>query len=188
MRYITRQPPEYVCTIQAMKAWLDQEYEIYQLPTVLRRIIWLTMADRLHTMVDDLIRYNVLDQDQLQSWDDLPINEFVGGFFDTPYPLIPITKLYHQVEGLALDGNTLATMLYRPGYPLRGPLMTTSGSTDFIQDIAYNTSELLQSAIDYYRPMETLKQHYQSPIKRIKPEITTTQVDDPSRSIILRVE
>ena len=188
MRYITVQPPEYVRCIQAMRAWLDNEYQIYQLPLMLRRIVWQSAALRLHAMVDDLIRFDITDEAQLALWDELPISEHVGAYFDTPHPERLSRSLYTQLETLAMDDNVLATMLYRSDYELRHGILTPKGSMDLVQDIAYNTSEILQNGIDYYRPMETLKAHYHNPIKSVSPDQLSTYVDDPRRCIILRVE
>lgn len=188
MRYITVQPPEYVRCIQAMRAWLDNEYQIYQLPPMLRKIIWQSAAQRLHAMVDDLIRFDITDEAQLAIWDDLPINEHVGAYFDNPHPERLAQSLYTQLEALAMDDNVLATMLYRSDYELRHGVLSPKGSMALVEDIAYNTSEILQTGIDYYRPMETLKAHYRNPIKSVNPDHISTLVDDPRRCIILRVE
>lgn len=189
MKYISRQPPEYVQCVQAIKAWIENEYQLYQLPTMLHRIIRMALNDRLHVMVDDLIRYNVKDLEQLSAWDNLPTNELVASFFETPYHRIITSKLFGAIEAATIDGNPLSSMLYQPGYELlENGILTAADSNRFIDDIAYNTSEIIQSAIDYYRPMETLHAHYRQPVRIVNPDNASTIVDDPRRIIILRVE
>ena len=188
MRYISQQPPEYVQCIQAMRAWLDQEYQLYQLPSVLQHIIWSTIGIKLHDMVDDLIRYEIGDDDQLTAWDDLPIREHIGSYFDNPKPMKLIQSMYHKLENLALDENVLASMIYRNNYDLKHGVLTPKGGLELVHEIAYNTSELLQSGIDYYRPMDTLRTHFKSPVQIITPDTTSVLVDDPHRCIIIRVD
>lgn len=188
MKYISRQPPEYIQCVQAIKAWMDNEYQLYQLPTMLNQIVRMALSERLHVMIDDLIRYNVKDLEQLAAWDNLPTNELVASFFETPFPRITASRLFGAIETAAIEGNTLSTMLYQPGYEFHNGILTAADSSRFIDDIAYNTSEIIQSAIDYYRPMETLHTHYRHPVRIVNPDNASTVVDDPRRIIILRVE